>query len=71
MVKLKSAFSPLRIRIGGSLQDQVVYKVGTSALKCPHFKREDNGLFGFSKGCLPMDRWDLMNKLFNETRYDL
>ncbi|KAK6133641.1 hypothetical protein DH2020_032551 [Rehmannia glutinosa] len=61
------AFSPLRIRIGGSLQDQVLYKVGTSAPKCPHFKRIENGLFGFSKGCLDMDRWDNMNKLFQET----
>ncbi|KAL8550254.1 hypothetical protein ACS0TY_008902 [Phlomoides rotata] len=67
MVKFKSAFRPLRIRIGGSLQDQVVYKVGTSDLECPQFKSIHNGLFGFSKGCLPMDRWDLMNKLFNET----
>lgn len=61
------AFSPLRIRIGGSLQDQVVYDVGTSSPKCPHFKRRDDELFGFSKGCLPMDRWDLINKFFNET----
>ncbi|KAL2233518.1 UNVERIFIED_CONTAM: Heparanase-like protein 1 [Sesamum indicum] len=61
------AFSPLRIRIGGSLQDQVLYKVGTLAPKCPHFKRRDDGLFGFSKGCLDMNRWDLLNKLFNRT----
>lgn len=61
------AFSPLRIRIGGSLQDQVVYDVGTSSPKCPHFKRRDDELFGFSKGCLPMDRWNLINKFFNET----
>ncbi|PIN21935.1 Beta-glucuronidase [Handroanthus impetiginosus] len=61
------AFSPLRIRIGGSLQDQVVYNVGESAQKCPHFERRENGLFGFSEGCLQMDRWDLLNKLFNET----
>ncbi|KAL3840531.1 hypothetical protein ACJIZ3_025122 [Penstemon smallii] len=61
------AFNPLRIRVGGSLQDQVLYKVGTSVKKCPHFKRRDDGLFGFSKGCLPMERWDLLNKLFNQT----
>ncbi|KAH6763097.1 hypothetical protein C2S52_020530 [Perilla frutescens var. hirtella] len=62
------AFSPLRIRIGGSLQDQVVYDVGTLVPKCPHFKRSDGGLFGFSKGCLQMERWDLINKFFDETR---
>ncbi|KAH6802044.1 glucuronidase 1 [Perilla frutescens var. frutescens] len=61
------AFSPLRIRIGGSLQDQVVYDVGTLVPKCPHFKRSDGGLFGFSKGCLQMERWDLINKFFDET----
>ncbi|KAG8383050.1 hypothetical protein BUALT_Bualt05G0144200 [Buddleja alternifolia] len=61
------AFSPLRIRIGGSIQDQVVYKVGKSAPKCPHFKPRKNGLFGFSEGCLQMERWDLINKFFNET----
>ncbi|KAK4399841.1 Heparanase-like protein 2 [Sesamum angolense] len=61
------AFSPLRIRIGGSLQDQVLYKVGTSVPKCPHFKRRDDGLFGFSKGCLDMNRWDLLNKFFDKT----
>ncbi|XP_057810770.1 heparanase-like protein 2 isoform X2 [Salvia miltiorrhiza] len=60
------AFRPLRIRIGGSLQDQVVYDVGTFVRKCPHFKRLDDGLFGFSKGCLPMERWDQINKFFDE-----
>ncbi|XP_075495359.1 heparanase-like protein 2 [Primulina tabacum] len=61
------AFNPLRIRIGGSLQDQVLYKIGTFSEKCPHFRRSENGLFGFSIGCLQLDRWDLMNKLFSET----
>ncbi|KAJ4711440.1 Heparanase-like protein [Melia azedarach] len=61
------AFSSLRIRIGGSLQDQVLYKVGNSVKKCPHFKRQKEGLFGFSKGCLSMDRWDEINNLINKT----
>ncbi|KZV54845.1 hypothetical protein F511_39803 [Dorcoceras hygrometricum] len=61
------AFNPLRIRIGGSLQDQVLYQIGTFASKCPHFRRRDNELFGYSVGCLQMDRWDLLNKLFVET----
>ncbi|XP_052185237.1 heparanase-like protein 2 [Diospyros lotus] len=60
------AFNPLRIRIGGSLQDQVVYKVG-KVEKCPYFKRRDDRLFGFSNGCLPMHRWDELNYLFNQT----
>ncbi|KAK4479814.1 hypothetical protein RD792_015352 [Penstemon davidsonii] len=65
--KFRSAFSPLRIRIGGSLQDQILYKVGTSLKRCPHLKKRDGGLFGFSKGCFHMERWDQMNKLFNDT----
>ncbi|KAK3042337.1 hypothetical protein RJ639_002383, partial [Escallonia herrerae] len=60
------AFDPLRLRLGGSLQDQVIYKVG-SVKKCPHFKKREDGLFGFSRGCLPMQRWDELNKLFNDT----
>ncbi|KAL0385962.1 UNVERIFIED_CONTAM: Heparanase-like protein 2 [Sesamum radiatum] len=61
------AFNPLRLRIGGSLQDQVVYDVGRPGKKCQPFKRQDGGLFGFSKGCLPMERWDQLNKLFKDT----
>ncbi|KAK4430057.1 Heparanase-like protein 2 [Sesamum alatum] len=59
------AFNPLRLRIGGSLQDQVVYERPGKC--CQPFKLKDDGLFGFSKGCLPMERWDQLNKLFNET----
>ncbi|GLT27586.1 hypothetical protein SLA2020_025730 [Shorea laevis] len=61
------AFGSLRIRIGGSLQDQLVYKVGNNIKKCPHFKRTDKGLFGFSRGCLTMKRWDELISLFNRT----
>ncbi|XP_052185239.1 heparanase-like protein 2 [Diospyros lotus] len=61
-----AAFNPLRIRIGGSLQDQVVYEVG-KVKKCPYFKKIKDGMFGFSHGCLPMQRWDGLNNLFNQT----
>ncbi|KAH6769554.1 glucuronidase 2 [Perilla frutescens var. hirtella] len=61
------AFDSLRIRVGGSLQDQVVYKVGKHAKNCRDFKLKHGGLFGFSEGCLPMKRWDRLNKLFNHT----
>ncbi|KAJ0039268.1 hypothetical protein Pint_23534 [Pistacia integerrima] len=61
------AFNSLRIRVGGSLQDQVLYKVGNSIKKCPHFKLRKDGLFGFSHGCLFMDRWDELNQLFKQT----
>ncbi|OWM89493.1 hypothetical protein CDL15_Pgr024241 [Punica granatum] len=62
------AFKPLRIRVGGSLQDLLLYNVGKNPpKKCPHFKRRSWGMFGFSKGCLHMDRWDELNQFFNQT----
>ncbi|KAL6543715.1 hypothetical protein OROGR_010212 [Orobanche gracilis] len=68
LVNAVKAFGNLRLRIGGSLQDRVLYKVGRFPKNCLHFRRTTvNGLFGFSKGCLDMSRWDHMNKFFNET----
>lgn len=58
---------PLRIRIGGSLQDQVVYEVGSLQSPCHPFQKMKGGLFGFSKGCLHMKRWDELNHFFNKT----
>ncbi|KAK1295691.1 Heparanase-like protein 1 [Acorus calamus] len=66
LAKAIQAFNPLRIRIGGSLQDQVVYGVGSS-YPCLPFAQMVTGLFGFSKGCLSMDRWDELNLLFQST----
>ncbi|KAL4184371.1 hypothetical protein AMTRI_Chr10g225300 [Amborella trichopoda] len=63
--KAIKAFNPLRVRVGGSLQDQVVYHVG-KVKKCPHFKIKGDGLFGFSKGCLPMDRWNALHHLLSD-----
>ncbi|GAB4829071.1 hypothetical protein Ancab_018733 [Ancistrocladus abbreviatus] len=62
------AFNPLRIRVGGSLEDRVVYNVGRAVTKCQQFKKQPNSMFGFSKGCLEMKRWDELNKFFNDTR---
>ncbi|KAL3640487.1 hypothetical protein CASFOL_015455 [Castilleja foliolosa] len=61
------AFKNLRIRLGGSLQDQVIYNVGNLSSPCRPFKKESGGLFGFSKGCLYMRRWDELNSFFNKT----
>ncbi|GER38612.1 heparanase 1-like protein, partial [Striga asiatica] len=61
------AFKKLRVRVGGSLQDQVVYNVGELTSPCHPFKTQKGGLFGFSKGCLQMERWDELNKFFNRT----
>ncbi|KAJ7953888.1 Heparanase-like protein [Quillaja saponaria] len=61
------AFNPLRIRLGGSLQDQVVYNVGNAVEKCSQFRKKKDGLFGFTQGCLQMERWDELNDLFSKT----
>ncbi|XP_060958743.1 heparanase-like protein 1 isoform X3 [Cannabis sativa] len=63
-----TAFNPLRIRLGGSLEDLVVYDVGNAVKECPKFRLQKNGLFGFSNGCLSQTRWDELNYLFNQTR---
>ncbi|KAF3783771.1 Heparanase [Nymphaea thermarum] len=61
------AFNHLRIRVGGSLQDQVIYDAGELQTQCLPFEKEKKGLFGFTEGCLHMDRWDELNKFFNRT----
>ncbi|KAF7806236.1 heparanase-like protein 1 [Senna tora] len=67
LAKAIQALKPLRIRLGGSLQDQVLYEVGSLQLPCHPFQKMKGGLFGFSKGCLHMKRWDELNHFFNET----
>ncbi|KAI4335931.1 hypothetical protein L6164_014526 [Bauhinia variegata] len=67
LAKAIQAFKPLRIRIGGSLQDQVLYEVGSLNSPCHPFQKMKGGLFGFSKGCLHMKRWDELNHFFNDT----
>ncbi|GMI63492.1 glucuronidase 1 [Hibiscus trionum] len=57
------ALNPLRIKVGGSLQDNVVYKVG-EVRSCPNFMKREDDLFGFSQGCLSMERWDQLNRFF-------
>lgn len=61
------AFSPLRIRLGGSLQDQVVYGTLNLGSPCTPFSKSSSGLFGFSQGCITMERWDAINKIFVDT----
>ncbi|CAK9312250.1 unnamed protein product [Citrullus colocynthis] len=65
--KAIQAFDNLRIRIGGSLQDQVLYDVESLKAPCRPFQKISSGLFGFSKGCLHMNRWDELNHLFSRT----
>uniref|UniRef100_A0A5B6ZY09 Putative heparanase-like protein 1 isoform X1 n=2 Tax=Davidia involucrata TaxID=16924 RepID=A0A5B6ZY09_DAVIN len=67
LAKAIQAFKQLRIRIGGSLQDQVLYNVGNLKSPCHPFRKMEGRLFGFSKGCLHMDRWDEVNHFLNKT----
>ncbi|KAL8250513.1 hypothetical protein R6Q59_034206 [Mikania micrantha] len=68
LAKAVQAFKRMRIRVGGSLQDQVLYRVGSYSGPCHPFTKIKGGLFGFSKGCLSMNRWDELNQFFNKTR---
>ncbi|XP_031123684.1 heparanase-like protein 2 [Ipomoea triloba] len=68
LINAIKAFDRLRLRVGGSLEDQVLYEVGYAVKNCTDFKRTEGGLFGFSQGCLHMSRWDELHKMFNETR---
>ncbi|XP_059441700.1 heparanase-like protein 1 [Corylus avellana] len=67
LAKTIQAFKNLRLRIGGSPQDQVIYNVGSPRYPCRPFQKAANGLFGLTSGCLYMERWDELNHFFNKT----
>ncbi|GLT85298.1 hypothetical protein SLE2022_034910 [Rubroshorea leprosula] len=60
------AFSPLKIRLGGTLQDRVIYETKGDGKSCTSFVIDSSQFLGFSQGCLPMSRWDELNVFFRK-----
>lgn len=58
----------MKIRLGGSLQDKVVYESNETRQHCTQFVKNSSEMFGFSQGCLPMSRWDDLNIFFKTAR---
>ncbi|KAK9996791.1 hypothetical protein SO802_021477 [Lithocarpus litseifolius] len=61
-----AAFSPLKIRLGGTLQDRVIYERTGNGQPCSPFVKNNSEFLGFSQGCLPMSRWDELSVFFKK-----
>ncbi|KAK9079506.1 hypothetical protein SSX86_001178 [Deinandra increscens subsp. villosa] len=62
------AFSPLKLRLGGTLQNRVQYqRLGDQEPCSPYFNLTNDGLFGYTQGCLPLSRWDELNIFFQNS----
>ncbi|CAH2079455.1 unnamed protein product [Thlaspi arvense] len=61
------AFAPLKIRIGGTLQDLVIYETPDQKQPCLPFTKNSSLLFGYTQGCLSMSRWNELNTFFRKT----
>ncbi|KAI7753795.1 hypothetical protein M8C21_022231, partial [Ambrosia artemisiifolia] len=62
------AFSPLKLRLGGTLQDRLIYQRQDDQEPCSQFTKTNDGLFGYTQGCLSLSRWDELNIFFQKSR---
>ena len=59
-------FKPLKLRLGGTLQDKIIYDTEDHQEPCIYLSKNTSELFGFSQGCLPTNRWDQLNDFFKK-----
>nr|GLL20383.1 heparanase-like protein 3 [Ipomoea trifida] len=61
------AFSPLKIRLGGTLEDELIYETEDHSQPCLPFVKKETEVFQYTQGCLPLSRWDELNAFFQKS----
>nr|GMC58587.1 heparanase-like protein 3 [Ipomoea batatas] len=61
------AFSPLKIRLGGTLEDDLIYETEDHSQPCLPFVKKETEVFQYTQGCLPLSRWDELNAFFQKS----
>ncbi|PRQ32586.1 putative glycoside hydrolase, family 79, major facilitator, sugar transporter [Rosa chinensis] len=71
LINAVKAFNTIRIRIGRSLQDQIIYNFGYGVKDCNQIVKDGSGPFLFRGGCPQPKRWDEIHEFFNQTQAKL
>ncbi|XP_010688437.2 heparanase-like protein 3 [Beta vulgaris subsp. vulgaris] len=66
LINAVKAFSPLILRLGGTLEDKLSYEE-KGQKQCVGFVPDPAEMFEFKPACLPMARWDQLNNFFDQT----
>ncbi|GAB4854611.1 hypothetical protein Ancab_023193 [Ancistrocladus abbreviatus] len=61
------AFAPLKLRLGGTLQDDVVFQTPGQQEPCTQYVKNTTHVFGLNPICLPTTRWDQINTFLKDT----